>query len=105
MYQSPPLFNTEGLLLEQIWTVTRTKNKRSKTKIHLTSRRIKKHRKRATSNLKNKNKTKFIEEKMIIVTRIWKRKTENGESGEGKEHKRKNEYHNEENLKRRLKIN
>jgi len=31
--------------------------------------------------------------------------TENGESGEGKEHDRKNEYHNEENFKGRKKIN
>jgi len=37
---------------------------------------------------------------MITVIRTCRRKTEIGESGEGKERKKKNEYHNEENLKR-----
>jgi len=31
---------------------------------------------------------------MMTVIRIYKKKTENGESGEEKEYKRKNEYHN-----------
>lgn len=38
---------------------------------------------------------------MMTVIRIYKKKTENGESGEEKEYKRKNEYHNQE-MRRRM---